>query len=125
MKDEQIEIAADQLLLEIERALQVAKGMNMLEGRNNLGVFTLEDVLNVTTELYKFYDYSKNPKLEFENVKSEMLQRLFHDYKLNQSQRLYDIWTFKDEDKSDNKTKFKWDDLDIRFISEHYYLTYP
>ena len=38
---------------------------------------------------------------------------------------MYDIWTVKNQDqaKGNNTTQFYWDDNDVYFYSENYYIT--
>ena len=56
-----------------------------------------------------------------------MRRLLMADYKRDNTQRNYDIWTrFKDDQsRVNNRTDFSWDDHNIVFFSEHAYFTYP
>jgi len=47
VKDEKIELAADQVLNDIQMTLQVANGINMVNGKKREG-FEIEHILNLT-----------------------------------------------------------------------------
>ena len=47
MKDEKIELAADQVLNDIQMTLQVANGINIVNGKKREG-FEIEHILNLT-----------------------------------------------------------------------------
>ena len=80
VKDEQVEIAAHQLLLDVQDSLKIIHGQDVITGQK-VSSTTIDEIINITHDSFQSRGFDKNSKLDLENVKQEMLSRLLQDYR--------------------------------------------